>query len=113
MTDTDADSFLAVNLMGYTRNLPFTGWWIGNLCIGSWHPTQNITQALGDGGPDTGVGKMLKLGWDFNLESVTFDKKYTAHFFVQGKYDLEKSAEVTANTPAAPDGKEEARDDGP
>jgi hypothetical protein len=34
-----------------------------------YHPSTDITQALGDGGPGTVVGRMRELGWEYTVKS--------------------------------------------
>ena len=64
MDDLEVTEFLAANLMGWCRNFPFTGWWIGNISVGEFAPCSKIDQALGDGrSSDTVAGKMKEKGW--------------------------------------------------
>lgn len=83
MNNLEVNEFLAVNLMGYSRNFPFTGWWIGNISVGSFDPCSKIEQALGDGGSGTVAGEIRKLKGYLLIIDVYEDK--TLATFVEDK----------------------------
>jgi len=73
---SDTDRFLAQKLMGWVVDPYVARPWTVYLCddqvvmaINEWHPSTDITQALGDGGPETVVEKMRERGWRLYLNS--------------------------------------------
>ncbi len=109
---TGTDSFLAERLMGWEPfegvDPPYQGKVFrmpsGQLRIIIDHynmrlpekfvPTQDITQALGDGGPDTIAGKMWERGWELVLIR-TIGTKTAAKFVVYET--LEEFQKIIAN----------------
>lgn len=70
---------------------------------GFWHPSTNITQALGDGGEGTVVGKLKELGWFITSlhEMPNLEKPWTCHLMWPRKAPYTKESLGTGNTPAA------------
>ncbi len=63
-----------------------------------WHPTQNITQALGDGGPDTVVGALETKGWTIWALRKALDGSGRYYCAFINKYSIPKAG--FGNTPA-------------
>lgn len=72
MTNLELDRKMAEEVMGWIIEPHCPDMWVikygpHNIrCMShvkDWHPSTNIAQALGDGGPGTVVGKMLTKGW--------------------------------------------------
>jgi len=111
LTNDQIDRMLAEKLMEWTiepgkaegRNYPEDFY---NLkehgfqhTISDWHPTSDITQALGDGGQGTVVGKMAALNYDFQLRTIVSSGKlltWTSAFSLLDGY----KKWVDADTPA-------------
>ena len=67
-----------------------------------FHPSTNIQQALGDGGPGTVVGRMRELGWRMSLMFSTGDKEEPGFVAMFDKNRFERMTDWIFNTnPAA------------
>ena len=58
-----------------------------------WQPTCNISQALGNGGPETVVGEMKALGWDFCY--ISLPREETSQFYCSFEKGIRSSIEKT------------------
>ncbi len=115
----DTDRVLAERLMGWivkplkTYGGELVDWYIEPfkrpdlsegyikvMSVADWHPTQNITQALGDGGPGTVVGQLFLRGYDFELRKVAPENIFQCCIFVDTDLDGETYS-GQANTPVA------------
>jgi hypothetical protein len=68
-----------------------------------WHPSTDITQALGDAGPGTVVGRMAEKGWEFNLdnEAVGFlDDGWCADFMLREESRIIHDVNMNGSTPS-------------
>ena len=106
MTDTDTDRFLAKNYIFDDNPVPMYPHWQDSndnfLCYPekfNWHPTQDITQALGDSGPDTVVGRMhSKKIWLRSLCYNSYTKEWIDCFIDANEQFAVKFADKPATT---------------
>lgn len=110
MTPQEVNEYLAVNLMGwvkseefglthYRENGKFKCFPDNVQAEGPiWDPYHNITQALGDGGEGTVVGRMEEKGWTYAIHQLLKDPqlKHTGIFMNSHS----KAAYANSNTPS-------------